>query len=397
MQRVIMIIAGLISIGSGLLKIRDVRRQPDAPSLKALCLGLLAFGSAFLILAPPHTIIVSELLHMPNSGRLLGNVLTLASAGAIQVMMLYLAHPVSVARPRVRRRLALLTAIALSMTALLAVADTENETNFVERYATYTPITVYQVLYLSCLGAAVVDLIQLSVRYSRHVGATLKIGLRMVAAGGVVYAFHTAYKIILIAAAWMSWSVPGDESAIATALAASGGVLIASGATLPVWWPRAVLPWQWLSQYRSYRRLEPLWSELSSAVPEIMLSCANGAEGGSRPWEMGVRLYRRVIEIRDAQLVLDPFGDPRVSVQAEATARDRGLTGERMQAYVDATRLANALARRGAAPLSKPVTVSPRKGVGDASLRTESRYLEQVAAAFTALPNATSAGSVGPT
>jgi hypothetical protein len=206
-----MVTAGLVSLVAAMLKIRAVRRQPDAPGPKAMCLGLLAFGTAFLVLAPPHTMLISEFLRVPNGGRLLGNLLTLTAAGAMQVMMLHLVHPPPVARQRVRRRLIVVALVAVAMTVLLISARTENVTNFVERYATSTPIAIYQLLYLSCLALAVVDLIHLSIRYSRHVTPMLRTGLRMVATGGIVYALHTTYKMALIVAAWSDRRLPGDE------------------------------------------------------------------------------------------------------------------------------------------------------------------------------------------
>ncbi len=376
-----MVTAGLISLVSALLKIRAVRRQPDAPGPRAMCLGLLAFGTAFLVLAPPHTVLISEFLRVPNSGRLLGNLLTLAAAGAMQVMMLHLVHPPPVARQRVRRRLAVITLVALAMTVLLISADTENVTNFVERYATSTPIAIYQLLYLSCLAMAVIDLIHLSIRYSRHVAPMLRTGLRMVATGGIVYALHTAYKMALIAAAWSDSRLPGDESMISTTLAALGGVLIAGGTTLPVWGPRALLPWRLLRQYLSYRRLTPLWRELSAAVPEVRLTQPEAATDPA-PWTMDIRLYRRVIEIRDAQLLLQPYSDPAAVDAAQEHARRIGLRGAHAQAHVDAVALATGLKRwRSDGPGVAPI-VTEQHDVGDASLTSESRYLEQVAAAF---------------
>lgn len=383
MGRWFFVIAGTVSIVAALLKLRSARRQPNAPGANVIWIGLLCFGAGFFVLAPGHTIAISEFLHVPNSARLIGNVLTLASAGTIQVLMLHLTHPPEVARPRVRRRLVILGVVAVAMSVLLLTAHTENETNFVERYATYTPITAYQLVYLTFLAFAVVDLIHLSVRYSRHVPTLLKVGLRMVAAGGVVYAFHTAYKISLIISAWAHWRLPGDESTIATILGGAGGVLIAAGSTLPVWWPRAVLPWQRLRQHRSYRRLEPLWQRVSAAVPQVKLAA------GEEPFtagDIGLRLYRRVIEIRDAQLILEPFADERAVADAEAAARRNGLTGDALQAHVEATALATALARWSPDQPAAAPAASSRRAVGDASLSRESRFLERVAAAFAAVP-----------
>ena len=53
--------------------------------------------------------------------------------------------------------------------------------------------------------------------------------------------------------------------------------------------------WLW----SAYWRLFPLWHLLRQAVPEIELP----PEPGMR-WNIRYRLHRRVIEIRDAQLVL---------------------------------------------------------------------------------------------
>ncbi|HET9516685.1 MAG TPA: MAB_1171c family putative transporter [Actinoplanes sp.] len=380
-----MVVVGLILLVSGLLKIRSMRPRPNAYAPRALCIGLLAFGLSFLLLAPPHPAMVSEALHLHNGGRLLGNLLTLVSAGAMQVMMLYLAHPVQAARPRARRRLAVIGAVAVAMTLLMLSADTQDGPNFVERYATYTPITVYLLLYLSCLVVAEVDLIHLSVKYSRHVGSMLRIGLRMVAVGGALFVVHTAYKISIIVLAWAGAPLPGNETAVTTGLAAAGGVLVAAGTTLPVWGPPVLLPWRSVRQHRAHRRLAPLWRALTAAIPEVMLTRDDEAADEARPWTIDLRLYRRVIEIRDAQLLLQPYGDPCDVGRAQQEADRAGLRGERAQAFVEAATVHSALARwRSAGPPAAP-PVPPRRSVGDASLSREIRYLERVAAAFNAL------------
>src|SRR5438128_2577409 len=132
MQRGIMLVAGLIALAAGFSKIPGVRRRPDSPGPKALCYGLLSLGAAFLVSAPAQTIMVSEFLRVPNSGRLIANLLALAAAAGMQVMMLHLAHPPEVARQRLRRRLILLALVAVAMTVLLVTADTVNVTNFLE-------------------------------------------------------------------------------------------------------------------------------------------------------------------------------------------------------------------------------------------------------------------------
>lgn len=143
-----------------------------------------------------------------------------------------------------------------------------------------------------------------------------------------------------------------------------------------MWGPRALRPWRWSRQRRSYRRLEPLWRTLSEAVPQVRL--ADGDDAG----DIGLRLYRRVIEIRDAQLLLEPFADADAVARAEEAARARGLAGEPLQAYVEATALATALPRWDPDRPAAASTASPRKTAGDATLSRETRFLERVAAAF---------------
>ncbi len=59
---------------------------------------------------------------------------------------------------------------------------------------------------------------------------------------------------------------------------------------------------------------------LRQAVPEIKLP----DEPGMR-WNIRHRLHRRVIEIRDAQLVLRPYAQAEITGLAAATAKSSGL------------------------------------------------------------------------
>ena len=56
--------------------------------------------------------------------------------------------------------------------------------------------------------------------------------------------------------------------------------------------------WLW----SAYWRLYPLWHLLRQAVPEIELPLDSGMR-----WNIRYRLHRRVIEIRDALLILRPY------------------------------------------------------------------------------------------
>jgi hypothetical protein len=87
------------------------------------------------------------------------------------------------------------------------------------------------------------------------------------------------------------------------------GTLVVAAATVTLWGARLVAPCRWLRAYRRYRALEPLWSALHAELPEIALTVPG--PGRRIPlWQAEFALYRRIIEIRDAQLALRPYVEP---------------------------------------------------------------------------------------
>ena len=95
--------------------------------------------------------------------------------------------------------------------------------------------------------------------------------------------------------------------------------------------------WLW----SAYWRLYPLWDVLRQAVPEIELP----PEPGMR-WNIRYRLHRRVIEIRDAQLVLRPYAKTEVAGLIAAAARSSGLPPDRAAAVVEAAAIIGSLQSR---------------------------------------------------
>jgi hypothetical protein len=77
---------------------------------------------------------------------------------------------------------------------------------------------------------------------------------------------------------------------------------------------------------------------LREAVPEIELPL----EPGMR-WNIRYRLHRRVIEIRDAQLVLRPYSAAVVAKLAAAMAQESGLPPDKAAAVVEAAAIVSSL------------------------------------------------------
>jgi hypothetical protein len=105
-------------------------------------------------------------------------------------------------------------------------------------------------------------------------------------------------------------------------------------------------------------------------VPEIALF-----PPGSRIWDIlrinavEYRLYRRVIEIRDAQLTLLPYAERAVVDSAKEAARKAGLGGEDIRAVAAAVAISTALLRRSAGRPSREEPVLPHPASGTPSDR----------------------------
>jgi hypothetical protein len=78
-------------------------------------------------------------------------------------------------------------------------------------------------------------------------------------------------------------------------------LLIAAGGALPALGGAG----RWFAHYRALHRLRPLWRDLCTAVPSVVLGDPPGRLEELLPLRsLELRLYRRIIEIRDAQWLL---------------------------------------------------------------------------------------------
>jgi hypothetical protein len=244
----------------------------------------------------------------------------------------------------------------------------------------------YWLAFLGYLGLALVNVVRLSWRYARYTDrATLRVGLRLTAAGGVCGLGYVAHEAGYLAVRRLGLEYPLSSKELTTqVLIASATGLIMVGSTMPAWGPWVRLPalLDWLARFRAYRRLYPLWSTLCRSSPEIaLLPGASRLRDTLAVRDLGLRLYRRVIEIRDGQLALRPFADPRVTGMADRVGRRTGLEGEELRAAIEAAILATALRakERGRRP---EAAVGALGTPGGADLEREVAWLERVARWF---------------
>ncbi len=176
-------------------------------------------------------------------------------------------------------------------------------------------------------------------RFARHAEpGPLRTGLWLLVGGGVAALGWTFWDVDDIYILATTGEVNAGEDTVSAILAALSVGLAGAGATLSVWGPALATPFRLLGTYRTYRRIEPLWTAMREAVPGIALDPGPGMPGG-----VEFALYRRVIEIRDGHLALRPYFDPDIPPAAEAEARMAKIPEARVAATIEAAALAAAL------------------------------------------------------
>lgn len=213
--------------------------------------------------------------------------------------------------------------------------------------------------WLLCVAhiVAVVPPAVLCARYARRASTRpVRIGLAILAAGFVSSTIFWSVVVLghlLTKSSWLGALFPLNIGLTAWLMAAGTGLPLVM--QVPRRWRNLRILW----------RLRPLWRRLAGVVPRVRLPEPTG--GGSIGRSVELRLYRRVIEIRDALLILRRHVDRKTVDAARAHVRAAAPEGDE-DALVTACWLAvaQAVEERGDAPdPAVPPTPEPRT-TGDA-------------------------------
>ena len=368
-----------------------LRRSPRDRRLRAYWSATLSFALAATVLLPPVYLAIDGLVGRPNVARLLGNALVLVSAWFNQAFLHYLNYPEIQAQQRIRRAgWVLLGALALLATFFALAGIEEEAWDFTGHHAAAPFVLEFRLVYLGYLAFALVQVVRLAWRYAGLVDRpALRLGLRVVAAGGMVGLAYVAHEALYAATRRLGLTYPLPEPARTTELLIAVAVaLLVTGSTMPAWGPRIGVPtlYRWMQRYRAYRRLHALWVTLCEANPEIaFLPRRSALADALRVRNLGFHLYRRVVEIWDGRLALQPYVDPTITLQAEAFCRNNGIEGEEMRAVIEAASLAAALqAKARAHTVQDAASLSPAAGRADVT--AEAAFLGKVAHYFMRSP-----------
>nr|WP_244178707.1 MAB_1171c family putative transporter [Streptomyces rubellomurinus] len=222
------------------------------------------------------------------------------------------------------------------MVALFSAATAERESpnDFALSKAQYYP--AYLIVYLLAYTANQIDVGVLSWRYTAIASTPwLRRGLFLIAATLPFALIYSGCRVADIIAG--QFSVSGDAwEPVAQIAVTIATITKIAGWTLPDWGRHLTVLHDWLRDHHTARELSRVHRQLTALVPEPVIPLDSRAD-------LRTRLYRTVVEIRDAQWALRTWMDPSVTQAASRRARGAGLTDDDVAAIVEAAQLKAAI------------------------------------------------------
>jgi len=348
---------------------------------RLLWAAVLALAVGMTLEIPVVAESVEQLPGTPtNSLHLVKHILVVVAAGLVVEVARDLALPPREARRgRMRRAVAQLVMVVLLVELFAAAPVHDSDLEGLTTAAVGEPaLLAYWAVYVLALGSAEIRIVAVAWSSVRTFPpGTLRNAMRLMGVGaavGVLYCLNKA--AYLVSATIMDGIWPDAEAAeqIQSAVLAATVCIMAAGLLWPMAaeWP----PVRRLAALRTHRRLYPLWRSYYEAEPSIALDDAAQSPSvvaGLRDIEL--RLYRRIIEIRDGMLAVRPYasGHSRELAQREAHSaghRDPELVAE--GAWLEVGRRAK---MRGGSPYDH----QPAAPSGGADLDGEIQVLTRIA------------------
>jgi hypothetical protein len=297
---------------------------------------------------------VDRLTNVPNFARLLGHILVIFASCSSLALLIHLSITRAQAAIYVRRALWLAIAINLILALCFAFskADVEEPIAFTAHYADSAFIEVYRLAFIAYVGIMLLGVVRLSLRY-RTVSRSrpsMHLGITLVIVGAIIGLGYVAHGLLYLLARRLNLPYPIPDDLASTVLGALSVSTVVVGATMPQWGGLFRIPraYQWLENRHACRRLYPLWRDLSACAPDVVLgSVPSPLADAISLRDIGIRLYRRVVEIRDGRLAIAGQVPPGTAERAEGMGRAAGLTGHELLATVEAACLRAATQANG--------------------------------------------------
>ncbi|MCB5168256.1 hypothetical protein LG634_25925 [Streptomyces bambusae] len=373
MTAVLYPLCAAVSLLAMAYRARVLRTDPSAPQL-ALVANFLLLGIVFAVSTPSLYVAVSSAAGVVNFAGLLAQICVIGMTVCQQVVLLHLRYPAETARRKAGPRVATLGLVVAAMAVLFMTGPGMGEAPETFSLDSARTSPAYLTVYLAAFTANQVQVGAMGWRYARIApSAWLRRGLRLVAFTLPLALAYTACRTADVIA--VRYGGSGHAWEPVAQLSVGLAVLVqTAGWVLPDLGPHVSTAAARLRARAAYRDLAPLHVTLTTAVPEPVLDLGREAD-------LSTRLYRMLIEIRDAQWELRTWMDAEVTGRALEDARRAGLTGEGRAAFVEAAQLLGAIeAQREGRPPDRPADTPVTAAPGD--LAAELAFLRRLAKAM---------------
>ncbi|MER6316466.1 MAB_1171c family putative transporter [Streptomyces sp. NPDC001581] len=424
LQNVIYAILAVITWSAFAYKAKDLVNDWSNSELRLLCLAIATFAAPFVTASPWLYVRIDSLLGYPNIATLITYLEVAVCLASFVGLLVSWSSAQAKIRPRHRVIVAYSVTTILSMIVLFLLGDVdaaERPIDFDVYYARTPYITQFLLIYFVLFSVSMSGLVRLCWRYAKAVDAPwLRRGLRTVTVGAW---FGLGYSVLKTAS--LIWGLFGDSplavasNDIAPMSASVAAAAFSVGFTMPAWGVGVSRTRRFYTDYRAYKQLYPLWRDLTCAFPEIVLLPSRprqtrwslralpqllgrqvievrdgrlalrpqtDAEVEHTTRDLPLLHHRQVVEIRDGQLALRQHYDSRVATAARALGADKSLTGDGLEAVVEAAQIAAALKARARGTDQRiPQPLLPHDpAAGD--IAREADWLTKVADAYRTSP-----------
>ncbi|ALG07085.1 MAB_1171c family putative transporter [Kibdelosporangium phytohabitans] len=351
------------------------------PKQRAVWRIFLAFAVIRTIALPPVTGAVQDVLGA-NADTLLQHLLAIVAGVNLLRFVAYITG-----RQPTRYQVLLGLSVALALVGLFALAGHGihgSAEQLLAQRDTNPAVIAYWMLLEVYLGTVLCTGGLLIWRVSRASPTNLlRVGLWLMCVGAAINAVFAVYKSAYILANAAGLRMPTElVAAISDSMLPLSGLLIVSGVLLPAW----TVVRELVGLHRSMRALAPLWHTMRTTFPQVILyvserlPIADGVLATAR-----LRLYRRLIEIRDGMLELRQYVPPGVHGEAVEYLATQGIHGHQAAVLAEACWIEVALRRKQAG--TQPCRGCWPSMAGGADEHEEAKWLAAVSTAHHLSPH----------
>ncbi|MFE2284389.1 MAB_1171c family putative transporter [Streptomyces sp. NPDC059443] len=380
----------IVSLAAFAYKLPKLRINAQSVTLFALCVYFLFNAVAYWVDLDMIRDQLVKAFNYPNITVIIVQASVVVLTAAQQVSIVSLTLPPERAKRAARRQVigfGIALAILIALFAAIHPGKVSSAQETVYLNIADGNYALYMSYYLAICAIGRFQTVLFSFRYARTIrDFWLRLGMWCVAGGSALILVYCAVRYWQILALHTDFVGSAPWKFLFWLISDIGTLLQMLGWTVPSWGPKLGAVRPWITHYRAYRRLGPLWRAVARAAPEIPLEPArHRVLDWIPPRGLEYRLYRRVIEIRDGQLVLARMADP-IAIHRMEQARKM-----EHEAVVEAALLKSAL--RGAAGRPVHDGLLPNRRTADISLPQEIRQLTRISQAFSSLGSRRVTGS----